>query len=334
VGGRGVPAYQPLVRGRIAGQDARDQRTVVRRAVAARVLRQRRSRGDGSQSGYTTAGAGVPDSAEGSANCRLGPEADREDAPMAAEELILGGTTPASGPGTPGRHRVARPCCTRLAGVRLLRRRSDPPATGAAAGTGRNGATAAAGSEEPAGGADSADPRRTPGKGKPTPRRREAQRRRSGPVAPPPKTRREAYRRMREQGSDRRSEMRDALRTGDERYLPPRDQGPERRLVRNMVDARRNAGPLFLFVAVLYFAGLVIPDVRVKAFISALWLTAVLLVIVDSVVLGVRIRRTVRARFPDTRQSMRGLVFYGVTRATMVRRWRAPKPQVSVGDRV
>jgi hypothetical protein len=31
---------------------------------------------------------------------------------------------------------------------------------------------------------------------------------------------------------------------------------------------------------------------------------------------------------------MRGLVFYGVTRATMVRRWRAPKPQVSVGDRV
>jgi hypothetical protein len=91
---------------------------------------------------------------------------------------------------------------------------------------------------------------------------------------------------------------------------------------------------LFLFVAVLYFAGLIIPDVRVRAFISALWLTAVLLVIVDSIVLGVRIRRTVRARFPDTRQKMGGLIFYGITRATMVRRWRAPKPQVSVGDRV
>jgi Protein of unknown function (DUF3043) len=139
---------------------------------------------------------------------------------------------------------------------------------------------------------------------------------------------------MREQGADRRSEMREALRTGDERYLPPRDQGPERRLVRAMVDSRRNAGVLFLFVAVLYFAGLIIPDVRVRAFVSALWLTAVLLVIVDSIVLGIRIRRTVRARFPDTRQSTGGLIFYGITRATMVRRWRAPKPQVSVGDRV
>ena len=204
--------------------------------------------------------------------------------------------------------------------MRLLRRRSEVPAD-----------VEPEAPQEPAG---PLDPRRTPGKGKPTPRRREAQRRRTGPVAPPPRTRREAYRRMREQGADRRSVMREALRTGDERYLPPRDQGPERRLVRAMVDSRRNAGVLFLFVAVLYFAGLIIPDVRVRAFISALWLTAVLLVIVDSIVLGVRIRRTVRGRFPDTRQSTAGLIFYGITRATMVRRWRAPKPQVSVGDRV
>jgi hypothetical protein len=204
--------------------------------------------------------------------------------------------------------------------VRLLRRRSDPPA--------------AAEPVEPANGGDSLDPRRTPGKGRPTPRRREAQRRRTGPVAPPPRTRREAYRRMREQGSERRAEVREGLRAGDERYLTPRDRGPERRLVRDIVDSRRNAGVLFLFVAVVYVVGLFVRDVRFQAIAVSLWLTVLVLLVVDSTVLGLRIRKLIRARFPDTRQSMRGLIFYGVTRATMIRRWRAPKPQVSVGDRV
>lgn len=207
--------------------------------------------------------------------------------------------------------------------MRLLRRRSDPPA-----------AVERAEPVDPASGADSLDPRRTPGKGKPTPRRREAQRRRTGPVAPPPRTRREAYRRMREQGADRKAELREGLRTGDERYLTPRDRGPERRLVRDIVDSRRNAGVLFLFVAVVYMIGLFVRDVRFQAIAVSLWLTVLVLLVADSTVLGLRIRKLIRERFPDTRQSMRGLIFYGVTRATMIRRWRAPKPQASVGDRV
>ena len=202
--------------------------------------------------------------------------------------------------------------------MRLLRRRSGPPADVEPA--------------APDAAADSADPRRTTGKGRPTPRRREAQKRRSGPVAPPPRTRREAYRRMREQGSDRRAELRQGVMSGDERYLSPRDRGPERRLVRNIVDSRRNAGVLFLFTAVLYFFGLLIPSVQVKAAITSLWLTVLLLLVVDSTVLGLRIRKLVRQRFPDTDVRMRSLIFYGVTRATMIRRWRAPKPTVTVGQ--
>jgi hypothetical protein len=31
---------------------------------------------------------------------------------------------------------------------------------------------------------------------------------------------------------------------------------------------------------------------------------------------------------------MRGLVWYGVSRATMVRRWRFPKPEVALGAEV
>jgi cation transport ATPase len=187
---------------------------------------------------------------------------------------------------------------------------------------------------DPAGSADALDPRRTPGKGKPTPRRREAQRRRTGPVAPPPKTRREAYRRMREQGTDRRAEAREGMRSGDERFLMARDRGPERRLVRDIVDSRRNIGVLFLLMALVYAASIFVPSIQIKAAATSLWLTVLLLLIVDSVVLGLRIRKQVRQRFPNTSQSMRSLVLYGIARATMVRRWRTPKAQVPVGNRI
>jgi hypothetical protein len=204
--------------------------------------------------------------------------------------------------------------------VRLLRRRSDPPADVEPL--------------VPVVGADGSDPRRPAGKGRPTPRRREAQKRRTGPVAPPPKTRREAYRRMREQGGDRRTELREGMRSGDDRYLTNRDRGPERRLVRDIVDSRRNAGVLFLMSAVVYFAGLLIPNTTIKAAITSLWLTVLLLLVVDSTVLAFKIRRLIRQRFPETTQRMGGLVFYGVTRATMFRRWRAPKVAVEVGDSI
>jgi Protein of unknown function (DUF3043) len=204
--------------------------------------------------------------------------------------------------------------------VRLLRRRSDTPAD--------------AGPAEPVG-ADAAGSTRAAGKGRPTPRRREAQRRRTGPVAPPPRTRREAYKRMREQGGgDRRSTAREAMRSGDERYLGPRDRGPERRLVRDIIDSRRNAGTLFLMSAVVYFLGLIVPSVQVKAAITALWLTVLILLIVDSTVIGLKIRKLMRERFPDSTQKTSSLVFYGATRATMIRRWRSPKPVVEVGDKI
>jgi hypothetical protein len=58
-----------------------------------------------------------------------------------------------------------------------------------------------------------------------------------------------------------------------------------------------------------------------------------LLLIADSIVLGRRISRTVAERFPKEKRS-RGVAWYGISRATMVRRWRFPKPEVRVGAQV
>jgi hypothetical protein len=175
---------------------------------------------------------------------------------------------------------------------------------------------------------------KTGGKGRPTPKRTEAQGRRPGPPPPPPTTRKEAYRRMREQQALRRTETRAGMARGQDDSLPARDRGPVRRLVRDIVDSRRNLGSFFLPVATLVLVGYFIPNPAVQSYTVFVWFLYFLLIIVDSVLLGRRIRRTVAERFPDQPHRMRGLVWYGASRATMIRRWRFPKPAVALGAQV
>jgi Protein of unknown function (DUF3043) len=177
---------------------------------------------------------------------------------------------------------------------------------------------------------DAADTRHGSGKGRPTPKRREAQRRR-GPVAAP-RTPAEARRMRASRRAETRAETSAGVRAGQEKYLLPRDRGPARKLVRDVVDSRRNAGSLFLLVAVVVFVGYLVPSPQVRAFTVSLWMAVFAVLIIDSIILGTRIRRVLREREPDAVERPGRLVWYGVTRATMIRRWRMPPPQVKVGE--
>ena len=168
-------------------------------------------------------------------------------------------------------------------------------------------------------------------KGRPTPKRSEAQGRRTGPPPPPPTTRKEAYRRMRESQAATRGSTRAAAARGDESALPARDRGPVRKLIRDTVDSRRNVGSLLLVVAVLLVVAEFTPSLAVKSYVFAAFTGLFLLFVLDSFVLGRKIRRAVGERFPDTTESMRRLIWYGVSRSTMIRRWRFPKPEVELG---
>jgi hypothetical protein len=139
---------------------------------------------------------------------------------------------------------------------------------------------------------------------------------------------------MREQQATTRAGTRAGAARGDESALPARDRGPERRLVRDVVDSRRNAGSAFLLVAALVLAGYFIPNPAVQSYTVIVWFLFFLLIVVDSFFLGRRIKQRVAERFPGSTQSTRSLVWYGVSRATMVRRWRFPKPQVQLGAEV
>jgi cation transport ATPase len=174
---------------------------------------------------------------------------------------------------------------------------------------------------------------RNGGKGRPTPKRSEAQGRRQGPPPPPPTTRKEAYRRTRQQQAANRGYARAAAARGDDAYLPARDRGPERRLVRNVVDSRRNVGSIFMVIAVLLLGSYAVPssNVAVRSYMFAAWFGFFVLVVIDSFVLARKIRRAMAERFPDTKVRMRSLTWYGISRSTMIRRWRFPKAEVGLG---
>lgn len=174
----------------------------------------------------------------------------------------------------------------------------------------------------------------TSGKGRPTPKRNVAQGRRPGPPPPPPTTRKEAYKRMRETQASRRAQSRAGVARGDEAYLPARDRGPVRKLVRDIVDSRRNIGSFFLLIAGVALVGTLVPSLVVRAYASYVLFGFFLILIVDSVLLSRRVKATVAERFPDASTKTKGAVWYAISRSTMIRRWRFPKPEVPLGAQV
>ncbi|MEU5085951.1 DUF3043 domain-containing protein [Streptomyces sp. NPDC021356] len=167
-------------------------------------------------------------------------------------------------------------------------------------------------------------------KGRPTPKRSEAQSQRRS-VAQTPTNRKEAAKRQRE---DRRVQMerqRQALASGDERYLPARDKGPVRKFARDFIDSRFNIAEWFLPMAVVI---LVLSMVRVgylQNIALLLWLVVIVLIVLDSLASGLRLKKRLAERFPD--QSRKGAVAYGLMRSLQMRRLRLPKPQVKRGER-
>ncbi|MFF4395883.1 DUF3043 domain-containing protein [Streptomyces sp. NPDC001480] len=167
-------------------------------------------------------------------------------------------------------------------------------------------------------------------KGRPTPKRSEAQSQRRS-VASTPTNRKDAAKRQREERRVQLERQRQALASGDERYLPARDKGPVRKFARQWVDSRFNVAEFFLPLAVVI---LVLSVVRVPALQTIallLWLVVIVLIVLDSILSGFRLRKRLGERFPD--QNRKGAVAYALMRSLQMRRLRLPKPQVKRGER-
>ena len=168
-------------------------------------------------------------------------------------------------------------------------------------------------------------------KGRPTPKRKDAQASTKISSLAPASTKAEKAR-AKEAARASRISQRAAYLRGDESALPARDRGPEKKLVRNLVDSRRSIGEYFL--PVIGFV-LILSLIPIAAFALAgiLIMYGVLLFsIVDGFFLSRKIKNEVALHFPNA--STKGLGLYGWLRSTQMRRMRAPKPQSKPGDKV
>jgi Protein of unknown function (DUF3043) len=182
-------------------------------------------------------------------------------------------------------------------------------------------------------------------KGRPTPKRDARPRR---PVAPAPMTAAEARRRRRQSKLTRAerkevratqreamTDRRERMMAGDEHYLLPRDKGPVRRYVRDVVDSRRNLIGLFMPAALgLIFVMLSVPSPQIQMLVSPAMLLLVLIMVIDGFVLGRKVNKLVDQKFPKNTESGWRLGFYAASRASQLRRMRAPRPQVKRGATV
>jgi hypothetical protein len=164
-----------------------------------------------------------------------------------------------------------------------------------------------------------------------TPKRQSTGRRTNDPA---PANRREAYKQVRERQRTERAEAAAGMRAGEEKYLLARDRGPERALVRNLIDSRRTVGTWFFGGALIVLVGSTVAVPAIQYASNLLWAFLAIAVVIDSVLIARRIKKVVRERFPKTTQRMGSLQLYGVMRGLTFRRMRVPKPQVDLGAKI
>lgn len=220
-----------------------------------------------------------------------------------------------------------------LVGVKFLRRGDSNPTSDTSAVDAGAAATVA-------------DRSPTAAKGRPTPKRREAQARRRGPVAPAPLTSKEARARRKSlrgtraerkvDSAERKATVQDRrarMLAGEEQFLLPRDKGPVKGYVRDIVDARRNLLGLFMPLALVLILSMILSP-ALQAIVTLAMLVMMLFMIIEGVILGRIVNKRVLERFPDSTDSKFSLGWYAFVRASQIRRMRAPKPRVTAGDSI
>ena len=168
-------------------------------------------------------------------------------------------------------------------------------------------------------------------KGRPTPKRKDAQASTKVSSLAPASTKAEKAR-AKEAARASRIAQRAAYLRGDESALPARDRGPEKKFVRNYIDSRRSIGEFF--PPIIGFV-LVLSLIPIGAFAVAgivIMYGVLLFSVIDGFFLSRKIKAEVTQRYPD--KSTKGLGLYGWLRSTQMRRMRAPKPQIKRGDKV
>ena len=171
----------------------------------------------------------------------------------------------------------------------------------------------------------------TPAKGRPTPKRSEAEKRRRQPHSPPA-DRKAAVQQSRQENRTDRARRMQAMRRGEEWALPRKDQGKVRGLARDYVDSRRTLSEYYLFAVIVLVVVLFLPGLRGTLTVDYIILAVLAVIIGEGWLIGRRVLRLAQERYPG--ESTRGVRLYAAMRSTQFRKMRIPPPRVKIGDKV
>ena len=213
--------------------------------------------------------------------------------------------------------------------MRVFRRRS----AGATDGTAQD----SPGAQSPDASAEAKQPRSPAeaAKGRPTPKRSEAERNRRQPITGSgSRSRAPASPRTPEEKSRARGERArkyEAMKQGESWALNPRDRGPAKALARDYIDSKRRISEYYMYILVVLLAAVFLRNKTEQQYISPLVLVLVVVILLDAQIIRRSLRKLVSERLPG--ESTRGLTVYAVMRALQIRRFRMPAPRVRPGDK-
>lgn len=123
-----------------------------------------------------------------------------------------------------------------------------------------------------------------------------------------------------------------ALRSGDERNMPLEHRGPEKRFMRDYIDARTAIGEFLLPVSILFvILSLLFSGGAMGAILILGFYVIVLMAAVETWLTLRRLKKAVIAKFGESKLP-RGFTFYVIARSLNMRRFRTPKPKVRRGE--
>ncbi|EFA23204.1 DUF3043 domain-containing protein [Bifidobacterium gallicum] len=168
-------------------------------------------------------------------------------------------------------------------------------------------------------------------KGRPTPKRKEAQAQNLRPLVP--QDTKEQRKRAKQRLRERENREYEAMRTGDINNMPKAERLPWRVYIRDYVDSRFNIGEYFIPVALIILLCSVVftvvwPNGTVSLIMMSIMYIYLFVIIIDVVVMWRKLKRQLIAKYGE--QSVaRGMRSgsYAWSRAIQLRRWRLPKPR-------
>jgi hypothetical protein len=118
------------------------------------------------------------------------------------------------------------------------------------------------------------------------------------------------------------------------RALSARERAPEKALMRDHVDSRLNLGEFLLPSVVVLLAVTILGSYwpAVTIFITMIMYAFILGVFFDVALMWRGFKRLLAERLPNA--PTKGLLLYGMTRATQIRRFRMPPPRVKRGEKI